>query len=79
VRMNQKTLNEMAKDKTHIHKRMHDINTFQAHENEVYLRGRDENGDDFTICFDSYEFVDWINKEQIEYIIKQLIKYIKKL
>ena len=25
-----------------IHKRMNDINTFQAHENEVYLRGTDE-------------------------------------
>ena len=27
-----------------IHKRMNDINTFQAHENEVYLRGTDEYG-----------------------------------
>ena len=37
-----------------IHKRMNDINTFQAHENEIYLRGTDEYGKDFQICFDSY-------------------------
>ena len=62
---------------TFIHKRMNDINTFQAHENEVYLRGTDEYGKDFQICFDSYDFLEWIDKEQIEYIQEQLIKYIK--
>jgi hypothetical protein len=61
-----------------IHKRMNDINTFQAHENEVYLRGTDEYGNDFQICFDSYNFLEWIDTEQIEYIQKQLIKYIKR-
>jgi len=60
-----------------IHKRMNDINTFQAHENEVYLRGTDEYGKDFQICFDSYDFLEWIDKEQVEYIQEQLIKYIK--
>jgi hypothetical protein len=60
-----------------IHKRMNDINTFQAHENEVYLRGTDEYGQDFTICFDSYDFLEWIDNEQLEYINKQLIKYIQ--
>tara|TARA_R110002167_G_scaffold7294_1_gene34291 strand:- start:16 stop:327 length:312 start_codon:yes stop_codon:yes gene_type:complete len=60
-----------------IDKRMNDINTFQAHENEVYLRGTDEYGKDFQICFDSYDFLEWIDKEQIEYIQEQLIKYIK--
>jgi len=60
-----------------IHKRMNDINTFQAHENEVYLRGTDEYGKDFQICFDSYDFLEWIDKEQLKYIQKQLIKYIK--
>ena len=62
-----------------IHKAMNDINTFQAHENEVYLRGIDEYGKDFQICFDAYNFINWIDKEQIEYIKKQLIKHIKKL
>tara|TARA_R100001443_G_scaffold58364_1_gene68926 strand:+ start:521 stop:799 length:279 start_codon:yes stop_codon:yes gene_type:complete len=59
-----------------IHKRMNDINTFQAHENEVYLRGTDEYGKDFQICFDSYDFLNWIDTEQIEYIKEQLTKYI---
>ena len=61
-----------------IHKRMNDINTFQAHENEVYLRGTDEYGKDFQICFDSYNFLEWIDTEHLEYIKKQLTKYIKK-
>jgi hypothetical protein len=61
-----------------IHKRMNDINTFQAHENEVYLRGIDEDGKDFQVCFDSYNFLEWIDTEHLEYIKKQLTKYIKK-
>ena len=60
-----------------ISKRMNDINTFQAHENEVYLAGTDEYGQDFQICFDSYNFLEWIDREQIKYIKKQLTKYIK--
>lgn len=60
-----------------IHKRMNDINTFQAHENEVYLRGTDEYGNDFQICFDSYNFLEWVDTEHLKYIKKQLIKYIK--
>ena len=60
-----------------IHKRMNDINTFQAHENEVYLRGTDEYGNDFQICFDSYNFLEWIDTEHLEYIKEQLTKYIK--
>ena len=60
-----------------IHKRMNDINTFQAHENEVYLRGTDEYGKDFQICFDSYNFLEWIDTEHLKYIKKQLIKHIK--
>ena len=59
-------------------KRLHEINTFQAHENEIYLRGKDERGEDFTICFDSYDFLEWIDNEQLEYINQQLIKYIQK-
>ena len=60
-----------------IHKRMNDINTFQACENELYLRGIDEYGQDFQICFDSYNFLEWIDKEHLKYIKKQLIRYIK--
>ena len=60
-----------------IHKRMNDINTFQAHENELYLRGTDEYGKDFQICFDSYNFLEWIDMDHLEYIKEQLTKYIK--
>ena len=60
-----------------IMKRMNDINTFQAHENEVYLRGTDEYGQDFQVCFDSYNFLEWIDTEHLKYIKKQLIKHIK--
>jgi len=60
-----------------IHKRMNDINTFQAHENEVYLRGTDEYGKDFQICFDSYNFLEWIDTEHLEYIKEKLKKYIE--
>ena len=65
------------KEEELIHKRMNDINTFQAHENEVYLRGTDEYGKDFQICFDSYNFLEWIDTEHLKYIKKQLIKHIK--
>ena len=61
-----------------IHKRLHEINTFQCtKDNELYLRGKDEMGKDFTIVFDAFNFLEWINKEQIQYIKKQTIKYIK--
>ena len=59
-------------------KRMNDINTFQAYENEVYLRGTDEWGKDFQVCFDAYNFLEWIDTEHIEYIKQQLTKYIQK-
>ena len=57
-----------------IHKRMNDINTFQAHENEVYLRGTDEYGQDFQICFDSYNFLEWIDTENLKYIKKHFVR-----
>ena len=68
---------ELEQKEELIHKRMSDINTFQAHENEVYLRGVDEYGKDFQICFDSYNFLEWIDTEQIKYIKEQVIKHIK--
>ena len=75
----QKQMDKIDKDDPlPIHKRMNDINTFQAHENEVYLRGTDEYGQDFQICFDSYNFLEWIDTEHLKYIKKQLTKYIKK-
>ncbi len=60
-----------------IYKRLNDINTFQCVDNELYLRGKDEMGEDFTIVFDAFDFLRWIDSEQIQYIKKQTIKYIK--
>ncbi len=60
-----------------IHKRMHEINTFQSCKNEIYLRGKDEYGEDFQICFDAFNFLEWIDTEQLEYIKENIIKYIK--
>ena len=60
-----------------IHKAMNNINTFQCCEGELYLRGTDEYGRDFQVCFDAYDFLKWIDIENIEYIKEQLIKHIK--
>jgi len=59
-------------------KSLHEINTFScSKDNELYLRGKDEMGEDFTIVFDAFNFLEWIDREQIQYIKKQTIKYIK--
>jgi hypothetical protein len=58
-------------------KRLHEINTFQCVDNELYLAGKDEYGKDFTLVFDAFNFLEWIDQEQIKYIKKQTIKYIK--
>ena len=66
-----------AKEPEETHKRLHEINTFQCVDNELYLRGKDEMGEDLMICFDAFNFLEWIDTEQIEYIKQQTIKYIK--
>ena len=60
-----------------IHKRLHEINTFQCVDNELYLRGKDEWGKDLTICFDAFNFLEWIDKEQIDYIKQKVIEYVE--
>lgn len=60
-----------------IHKAMNDINTFQCCDGEIYLRGTDEYDQDFQVVFDAYNFLNWIDSEQIEYIKKQLVKHIQ--
>ena len=67
---------ELEQEEEIICKAMNNINTFQAHENDVYLRGKDENGKDFQICFDSYNFLEWIDVEHLEYIKEKLVKHI---
>tara|TARA_R100000664_G_C2702376_1_gene102234 strand:- start:277 stop:519 length:243 start_codon:yes stop_codon:yes gene_type:complete len=64
-------------EKQLINKRMNNINTFQCAEGEVYLRGTDEYGQDFQLCFDAYDFIDWIDNEAVEYIKEKLVKHIK--
>ncbi len=64
-------------EKQLINKRMNNINTFQCEEGEVYLRGTDEYGQDFQICFDAYDFIDWIDNDKVEYIKEKLVKHIK--
>tara|TARA_R100001463_G_scaffold15126_8_gene39553 strand:+ start:3966 stop:4184 length:219 start_codon:yes stop_codon:yes gene_type:complete len=59
------------------HKSLRDINTFQCVGNELFLRGKDEWGKDLTICFDAFNFLEWIDKEQIEYIKQKVIQYIE--
>ncbi len=63
--------------KKEITKAMNDINTFQCCDGELYLRGKDEYGDDFQVVFNAYNFLEWIDTDQVEYIKEQLIKHIK--
>ena len=71
------SFNEEEEEEEHIHKRMNNIHTFHEHEGELALGGTDEYGKEFTIWFDTYDFLNTINNEQIEYIKEQLTKYIK--
>jgi hypothetical protein len=60
-----------------IMKSMRDINTFQCCDNELYLRGKDEYGKEFQVCFDAFNFLEWIDEEHISYIKNELIRYLK--
>ena len=60
-------------------KNIHDINTFSCSDNEIYLSGKDEEGEDITLIFSAFEFLSWIDKGAIKYIKEQTIKHIKEL
>ena len=60
---------------THIH----DINTFSCSDNEIYLSGRNEEGEDITVVFGAFEFLSWIGSDEIKYIKEQTIKHVKEL
>ena len=64
-------------EKEMIHKRLHEINTFQCVGNELYLGGKDEMGNDFTLCFAAFNFLEWIDTEHIEYIKQKVIEYVE--
>ena len=57
-------------------KRMNSINTFQCCDGELCLRGTDEMGKDFTCWWDAYDFLDWIDTENLKYIKEQIKKHI---
>ena len=65
------------KDRELIQKRIHDIDTFMATEdNETILSGKDEYGNDFILIFSTMELLEWMD---IDYMKKQSKKYINNL
>jgi hypothetical protein len=58
------------------HKNIHDLNTFQCVDNEIYLSGKDESGKDTTVVFNAIELLTWLD---IDYIKKQIIKFIQQI
>lgn len=68
----------MAKEKE-THNKLSRLNTFMVHKTELCLRGEDENGEDLTMWFDAFEFIQWIDHKQIEYIKERLIEHIKEI
>ena len=63
-----------CKCKKEIVKRMNDINTFHAWENEVTFCGTDEMGVDFILTFESNDFLHWIGIEELQHIKRDVIK-----
>ena len=57
-------------------KHLHDFNTYHCYRNEVVISGRDENGKDFTIVFDTIELISWLD---LPYMKEQAIKYIQEI
>jgi hypothetical protein len=68
----------MAKKKEK-HTKLNHINSLSLSKTELCLRGTDENDEDLTIWFDAFDFVNWIDHKQIDYIKERLIEHIKKL
>ena len=58
---------------------IHDIHTFSCSDNEVYICGKDEHGEEITLVFSAFEFLNWIDSPTMNYIKEQTIKYIKEL
>ena len=58
------------------YKNIHDINTFSCSDNEIYLSGKDENGEDITIILNAFEVLEWLD---MNYIKQQTLKYIQGL
>ena len=67
---------DTEKNRVMEYKNLHNINTFACSDNEIYLSGTDENGDDLTIVLNAIEVLQWLD---MKYIKEQSIKYIKEL
>lgn len=76
--MNKRLLKaKKMEDRELIQKRLHDIDTFMASEdNETILSGKDEYGKDFMIIFNTVELLEWLD---LEHMKKQSLKYINNL
>lgn len=60
-----------------IYKRINDINTLASTlDNETYLAGTDEYGNEITVIFDTIDLLQWIDTK---YMKKQAKKYINTL
>lgn len=60
-----------------IHKRINDINTFASTlDNETYLAGTDEYGNDITLSFNTIDLLQWLDTK---YMKQQAKKYINTL
>ena len=58
-------------------KRVNDINTLATSvDNETYIIGTDEFGNELTIVFNTIDLLHWIDMDTIEYMKKQSQKYI---
>ena len=51
---------------------IHDLNTFQVCNNEVYLRGVDNKGKDILLVFPANEILEWLD---IGYIREKVIEH----
>lgn len=51
---------------------IHDLNTFQCCDNEVYLRGIDNKGGDILLVFPADEILSWVD---IGYIREKVVKH----
>tara|TARA_R100000655_G_C2882950_1_gene175623 strand:- start:46 stop:243 length:198 start_codon:yes stop_codon:yes gene_type:complete len=60
-----------------IRKRLHGINSFMStSDNETYLSGQDEHGEEFTMVFNTVELLEWLD---IDYMKDRAKKYIENL
>ena len=54
------------------------IESYQVYKDRVLLGGTDqEDGQYFTVEWDSYDFLKWIDTEHINHIKNELIEYLK--